>query len=300
MPPKNLKSRTTADRKDSDQVTFEIDGHAVRCSRLTKFLYPAAKFTKADVIEYYIRAAPYMLPHLKDRPVTLKRYPDGVTAQAFWEKDPPSFTPEWVKTFPVPRHAGGPDIQYILFQNTATLVWAANAATLELHPFLHRVPAITSPTSIVFDLDPGEGADLLQCVEVALLIKTVVEQLGLQLFPKVSGLKGLQLYLPLNQPSSYEITQPFARSIAQLIESQHSDLALSEMAKAQRVGKVFIDWSQNADHKTTVGVYSLRAKTQRPFASMPVTWDELAEARKRKDVKSLYFDAHAPTPGWRR
>jgi bifunctional non-homologous end joining protein LigD len=241
------------------------------------------------VIDYYVRAAPFLLPHLTDRPVTLKRYPDGVKSQAFWEKDAPSFTPEWVETFPVPRHAGGPDINYILIQNAATLAWAANAAALELHPFLHRVPAITSPTFIVFDLDPGSGADILQCIEIALLLKKVMEELGLKLLPKVSGSKGLQLYLPLNTPATYEITQPFARSIAQWIEREHPKLAISEMPKAKRVGKVFIDWSQNADYKTTVSVYSLRAKQQGPYVSIPVSWDELGEAFKRKKTDHLYF-----------
>jgi bifunctional non-homologous end joining protein LigD len=277
----------------TDEVTLEIEGQRVNCTRLSKVLYPAAKFTKADVIDYYVRVAPYLLPHLQNRPVTLKRYPDGVNGEAFWEKDAPSFTPDWVATFPVPRRAGGPDINYILIQNTATLAWAANAAALELHPFLHRVPDLASPTSVVFDLDPGEGADIRQCIEVALEIKTVVEQLGLRLCPKVSGSKGIQLYVPLNGPSGYEITQPFARSVAQLIERIHPKLAVSDMPKEKRVGKVFIDWSQNSDFKTTVGVYSLRAKQRRPFVSMPVTWDELSEAIKRKKFDHLYFEPKA-------
>jgi bifunctional non-homologous end joining protein LigD len=153
---------------NADEVTLKIEGHGVKCTRLRKVLYPALKFTKAEVIEYYVRVAPFILPHLKGRPVTLKRYPDGVTSEAYWEKDAPSFTPEWVVTFPVPRHAGGPAINHILIQNTATLAWAANAAALELRPFLHRAPQIGNPTSIVFDLDLGEGADLRQCIRVAL------------------------------------------------------------------------------------------------------------------------------------
>jgi bifunctional non-homologous end joining protein LigD len=297
---KMVARKTSVGRKSSsaksnggDDVVLEIDGQRVKCTRLSKVLYPAIKFTKADVIDYYVRVAPYLLPHFKHRPVTLKRYPDGVTAEAFWEKDAPSFTPEWVQTFPVPRRAGGPDINYILIQNTATLAWAANAAALELHPFLHRVPDITSPTSVVFDLDPGEGTDVRQCIEVALEIKAVMDQLGLKLCPKVSGSKGIQLYVPLNQPSSYDITQPFARSVAQLIERSHPKLAVSEMAKQKRAGKVFVDWSQNSDYKTTVGVYSLRAKQHRPFVSMPVRWDELSEALKRKKFDHLYFEPKA-------
>ncbi len=295
-----MAGKTSTGRKTSssssdnpDELTLEIEGQRVKCTRLSKVLYPETKFTKGDVIDYYVRVAPFILPHLRNRPVTLKRYPDGVTGQAYWDKDAPSFTPEWVETFPVPRHAGGPDINYILIQNTATLAWTANAAALELHPFLHRVPQIQSPTSIVFDLDPGTGADIRECIEVAFLLKQVIEQLGLQLFAKVSGSKGIQVYVPLNTPSSYEIMQPFARSIAQLIEKEHPDLAVSEMPKEKRVGKVFIDWSQNADYKTTVGVYSLRAKHERPFVSMPVTWDELRDADKRGDATHLYFEPKA-------
>ncbi len=174
------RKRTPRSAPTGDEVTLEIEGQPVKCTRLSKILYPQTKFTKADVIDYYVRVAPFILPHLKDRPVTLKRYPDGVTGEAYWEKDAPSFTPEWVETFPVPRHAGGPDINYVLIQNAATLAWAANAAALELHPFLHRAPEITRPTAIVFDLDPGTGADIRQCIEVAFLLKDVIEHLGLQ------------------------------------------------------------------------------------------------------------------------
>ena len=207
---RSTRARTgsEASSNNADEVTLEIEGRAVKCTRLSKVLYPASKFTKAEVIEYYVRIAPYILPHLKDRPVTLKRYPDGVTSEAYWEKDAPSFTPEWVETFPVPRHAGGPAINYVLIQNTATLASAANSAALELHPFLHRAPNIGSPTSIVFDLDPGEGANIQQCIRVAFELRTTLEHLSLKLFPKVSGSKGIQLYLPLNQPSSYDMTQP--------------------------------------------------------------------------------------------
>jgi bifunctional non-homologous end joining protein LigD len=295
VPRTGAKARDTSPGTSDggDSVTLKIDGHDVKCTRLSKVLYPETRFTKADVIDYYIRIAPFILPHLKDHPVTLKRYPDGVTGQSYWDKDAPSFTPEWVITFPVPRHAGGPDINYILIQNTATLAWAANVAALELHPFLHRAPEIQSPTSIVFDLDPGNGADIRNCIQVAFLVKDVIEQLGLRLFPKVSGSKGIQLHVPLNTPSTYDITQPFARSVAQLIEKREPRLAVSEMPKEKRVGKVFIDWSQNSDYKTTVGVYSLRAKQQHPFVSMPVTWEELEHALKRKKTERLYFEPKA-------
>jgi DNA ligase D-like protein (predicted polymerase) len=197
-------------RSGADEFTLEIGGKSITCTRLSKVLYPKARFTTAEVIDYYVRVAQFLLPHLKDRPITLKRFPDGVSGDSYWEKDAPSFAPEWVKTFPVPRHAGGPDIHYIVINDSATLAWTANIAALELHPFLHRAPQIQRPTSIVFDLDPGAGADIFTCAEVALLIRDLFARLGLEMFPKVSGSKGLQLYLPLNTAVSYDITQPSA------------------------------------------------------------------------------------------
>jgi bifunctional non-homologous end joining protein LigD len=270
-------------RRPADKQTLRIDSVDVPVSNLHKVLYPAAGVTKANVIDYYIRVSKWLLPHLQDRPVTLLRYPDGVQGEHFYEKDAPSFTPDWIQTFPVPRRTGASDIQYILVNNLATLVWAANLANLEIHPFLHCAPAIDTPTSIAFDLDPGEGANIANCAEIAFLLKGIFDDLNLQSFPKVSGSKGIQLFVPLNTPTSYAITQAFARALAQLLEQQHPNLAISEMAKVARTKKVFIDWSQNADYKTTVGVYSLRAKRERPFVSAPVSWDELQHA------KDLYF-----------
>ena len=172
----------------------EIEGRKITVSNLEKVLYPAG-FTKGQVIDYYIRVSRFLLPHLKDRPVTLKRYPDGINAQHFYEKDAPKFTPAWVKTFPVPRRGGGTDIRYILINDLPTLVWCANLANLEVHPFLHHVPAIDSPTQVVFDLDPGEGVDVLACAEVAFLLKDVLERMKLKSFAKVSGSKGMKRYV---------------------------------------------------------------------------------------------------------
>src|SRR5205085_359390 len=160
---------------------------------------------------------------------------------------------------------------------------------LELHPFLHRVPRIETPTHVVFDIDPGEGADLRNCIEVAFILRDVLAKLPLKSFPKVSGSKGLQLYVPLNTPTTYDATQPFAHTIAQLLEREHRDLVTSDMSKILREGKVFIDWSQNADHKTTVGVYSLRAKRERPYISMPVKWEELNKAIQKQHAEVLEF-----------
>jgi bifunctional non-homologous end joining protein LigD len=261
----------------------------VELSNPDKVLYPGGKFTKRDVAAYYAEVARYLLPHFKGRPVTLKRYPNGVYGEAFYEKNAPGFTPEWVKTFPVPRHEGGPDINYILINDARTLLWAANMAALELHPFLHRVPQIERPTHIVFDLDPGEGTDILQCAEVAVRLRDVLAKLRLRSFAKVSGSKGIQVYVPLNTPVDYPATQSFALALAQLMEREQPERIVSDMSKNLRVGKVFIDWSQNADHKTTVGVYSLRAKRPRPYVSMPVSWEELRAASKKSDAGELDF-----------
>ena len=262
----------------------------LQISNLDKVLYPAGKFTKADVVIYYERVARFLLPHFRNRPVTLKRYPNGVFGEAFYEKDAPAFTPRWVKTFPVPRREGGPDINYILINDVPTLTWAANMAALEWHPFLHRVPRIEQPTHVVFDLDPGEGVNILRCAEVAFLLRDVLTTLHLKSFPKVSGSKGIQVYVPLNTPISYAATQPFARATAQLLEKVHPDQIVSDVSKTLREGKVFIDWSQNGDHKTTVGVYSLRAKRARPYVSMPVRWEELTKALKKSDAGLLDFE----------
>jgi bifunctional non-homologous end joining protein LigD len=264
----------------------------VPLSNLDKVLYPAGRFTKADVIHYYFAIAPFILPHLKNRPVTLKRFPDGMTGESFYEKDAPSFTPAWVKRTPVPRRDRSlPPIQYILVNDVRTLVWLANLACLELHPFLHRAPELDRPTHIVFDLDPGEGVNILACAEVAVLLKEVLEKVRLKAFPKVSGSKGLQIYLPLNTSVTYAETQPFAKALAELLARQHPDRVVSEMAKALRRGKVFVDWSQNTDHKTTVSVYSLRAGNVHPYVSVPVTWEELTKALKKNDPEVLYWEA---------
>jgi bifunctional non-homologous end joining protein LigD len=279
--------------RKSPSGSLEIAGRQVRISNLEKVFYPETGFTKGQVIDYYIRVSQYLLPHFRDRPVTLKRFPDGIHGQAFYEKHRPRFTPDWIRTFPVPRRTGGPDIQYILVNDLATLVWCANAASIELHPFLHQAPEIQQPTSVVFDLDPGEGADIRGCIKVAFLLKDVLGRLGLESLPKVSGSKGIQVYVPLNSDLTYSATQPFAHALAHLLARQHPKLIVAEMAKIERKHKVFIDWSQNADFKTTVGVYSLRAKRERPLVSMPVSWDELARAQKARNKEALYFEPDA-------
>src|SRR5215204_6550140 len=271
-----------------EQVT--IKGRRIAVSNLDKLLYPGEKFTKARVIDYYVNISKYLLPHLKDHPLTLKRFPEGVFGESFYEKDAPAFTPDWIKTVAVPRReTPGPDIRYILINDLATLVWVANLATLEIHPFLHRAVQLNRPTAIVFDCDPGEGAGLLDCARVALMLREVFQELGLDSYVKVSGSKGLQVYVPLNSAVTYGETQPLAQGIAQLLAQQEPKLIVWQMPKRLRTKKVFIDWSQNAEFKTTVGVYSLRAKIHRPYVSMPVRWDELSEALQTKDADALFF-----------
>lgn len=273
--------------------TLKIEGREVAVSNLDKILYPGNGFTKGQVIDYYVHVARYMLPHLKDRPVTLKRYPDGVSAEFFYEKNAPRFTPDWIQRFSVPRHLHEGTIDYTLINDLPTLVWVANLASIELHPFLHRAPNTSVPTEIVFDFDPGEGADVLTCAHVAMLVREVLRDLKLKSFAKVSGSKGLQVYVPLNGDFNYDIVKPFAKTLAELMEERHPDLIVSKMTKTLRGGKVFIDWSQNTESKTTVCVYSLRAKSDRPFVSLPVTWEELESAMRAKDAQRLFFDPDA-------
>jgi bifunctional non-homologous end joining protein LigD len=226
---------------------------------------------------------------LQNRCVSLKRYPDEAGGEFFWEKDAPAFTPKWVRTHAVWRRSGQSQIHYIVIDDVRTLAWAATISTLEFHPFLSQVDDVSRPTSVVFDLDPGEPAGILDCARVALRLRDLLARLSLQAFVKVSGSKGIQVYVPLNTPAPYADTQAFARAIAVYLARQWPDQVVSEMERRQRRGKVFVDWSQNADYKTTVSVYSLRAKRRHPYISMPVRWEELESAIEQNDGASLYF-----------
>jgi bifunctional non-homologous end joining protein LigD len=260
----------------------------IQFSNLQKVFFPETGFTKGDLIKYYLDFSPFLLPHFRDRPVTLIRMPNGVRGERFYEKNAPGHAPAWVPTTQVPRTEGGV-INYIMINDARTLAWCANNAAIELHPFLHRAENIAVPTHVAFDLDPGEGADLLTCIEVAFLLRAIFDDLQLRAFPKVTGSKGLQLYVPLNRGLTYDAVTPFAKAIAEVLHRQHPDLIVSEMPKALRVKKVFIDWSQNHEKKTTVGPYSVRGKRDAPFVSMPVTWEELQRARKTGDSEALFF-----------
>jgi bifunctional non-homologous end joining protein LigD len=268
----------------------DIQGRNLKLSNLEKVLYPAAEFTKKDVIDYYARIAPAIIPHLAGRALTRKRYPDGVEGEPFFEKNAPMHKPDWVKTAPIWSGRNRRTVNYILADDLPTLVWLANLAALELHPSLALATDITCPTEMVFDLDPGPPANIVQCCQVGLWLREIFEHFGLKSFPKTSGSKGLQIYIPLNTPVTYEVTKTFSHALAQLLEHDHPELVLSEMSKSARTGKVFVDWSQNDEHKTTIAVYSLRAR-ERPTVSTPVTWDEVEKALKKKDLSLLVFEA---------
>jgi bifunctional non-homologous end joining protein LigD len=272
----------------SKKVEIEVAGRKLTVSNLEKVLYPAAGFTKGQVIAYYTAISPVLLPHLKNRPITLKRYPDGVEGFFFYEKQCPSHRPGWVKTTEVPSRREAGKIDYCMMNDLPALVWAANLADLELHTFLHRAPAITRPTALAFDLDPGAPADMVLCCRVGLWLLEVFDQAGLQSFPKTSGSKGLQIFVPLNTATTYDKTKAYAHALAEKLELEHPDEVVSRMQKTLRKGKVLIDWSQNDEHKTTVNVYSLRAKS-RPTVSTPVTWDEVAAVAESGKTEKLEF-----------
>ena len=270
------------------RVEVEVDGRTLSLSNLDKVLYPRAGFTKGQVIEYYTRIAPYVLPHLRGRALTLKRYPNGVEGQFFYEKNCPAHRPDWVRTERIPIRTDGRTIDFCLCDDLPTLVWLANLADLELHTSLARAADPRAPTILAFDLDPGEPATIVECAQVACRLREVFDHLGLQGFPKTSGSKGMQVYVPLNTPAAYDGTKRFSQALAQLLERRHPDLVVSEMKKSLRPGKVFVDWSQNDEHKTTVGVYSLRAR-ERPTVSTPLRWEEVEAVVESEDPDDLVF-----------
>lgn len=268
----------------------EVEGRELKLTNLDKVLYPKAGFSKGEVVDYYAKVAPAIVPHLSGRPLTLRRFPEGVddTDAAFFEKRCPKHRPDWVKTTPVPASTG--TIDFCVCEDLPTLVWMAQLAAIELHPSLSLARKLDRPTVLAFDLDPGPPAVVLDCCKVALRLRDLFGHFGVECFPKTSGSKGLQVYVPLNSATSYEETKPFAKAIAQLLEKQTPDQVVSKMKKVEREGKVFVDWSQNHQRKTTIAVYSLRAREQ-PTVSTPVSWDEVERAVERDDAASLVFTA---------
>jgi bifunctional non-homologous end joining protein LigD len=274
----------------SKPAVVEVQGRSLSLTNLDKVLYPATGFSKGQVIDYYARIAPVLVPHLAGHPLTLKRYPNGVDSQFFFEKNATAHRPDWVKASPIWSEGNQRTVNYLLVNDLPTLVWVANLAAIELHPSLSLAKDITCPTVLAFDLDPGPPANIVQCAQVGMWLREIFEHFGLKSFPKTSGSKGLQIYVPLNVPTSYEVTKPFAHALARLLESEHRDLVVSDMKKELRIGKVLVDWSQNDQHKTTISVYSLRAR-EHPTVSTPVKWEEVEQALKKKDASLLVFEA---------
>jgi bifunctional non-homologous end joining protein LigD len=290
-------------KKESQKVAVEVEGRTLTLSNLDKVLYPETGFTKAEVIDYYTRIAPYMLPHVTDRPLTFKRYPDGVEGKFFFEKNAPSHAPDWVKRVSLPSPGSTKNrttINYALMNDLPTLVWAANLAALEFHVPMWKVntrarSAATrtrNPDLLVFDLDPGPPATIVQCCEVAQRVRDVLDADGLAGYPKTSGSKGLQLYVPLDAKRPWEDVHAYARELAQRLEKEHPKLVVWNMKKELRTGKVLVDWSQNNSAKTTVAVYSLRARPA-PTVSTPVTWEEVESCTDPADLRFTSADVLA-------
>lgn len=274
--------------RKSSTTSVTVEGRELKLSNPDKVMYPKTGFTKGDLIDYYSGIAPVLLPHLKARPLTLKRYPNGVEGEFFYEKQCPSFRPKWMKTIEVWSERQRKTIQFCRVDDLPSLVWLANLADLELHTSLSVAKRLERPTTMAFDLDPGPSASIVECCEVALALKELFEDMGLQSYPKTSGSKGMQVYVPLNTAVEYDQTKPFAKAVAELMEERMPKLVVSDMRKKLRKGKVLIDWSQNDYFKTTVNVYSLRAKEQ-PTVSTPLEWKEVLDAEGSKDSSSLRF-----------
>ncbi len=271
------------------RLDVDIDGRVLSLSNLDKVLFPRVGFTKGQVIDYYTRVAPAVLPHLRGRPLTLKRYPDGVDGQFFYEKQSPSHRPEWVRTAAIWSRHNARTIDYTLADDLPTLVWLAQLGDLELHTSLALARDVAEPTILAFDLDPGPPATIVECARVALDLREAFAHLGMASFPKTSGSKGMQVYVPLNVPGvTYRDTKGFALALAELLERRRPELVVSDMKRALRAGKVLVDWSQNDEHKTTICAYSLRAR-ERPTVSTPLRWEEVEAVLESGDPEDLAF-----------
>ncbi len=267
---------------------LEVEGRKIKVSNLDKILYPATGFTKADLIHYYIHIAPFVLPHIRGRALTLKRYPNGVRGAFFYEKNCPTHRPPWVKTAPIWSEGNARTMHYCLADDLPTLVWAANLADLELHTSLALARTPDRPTAMVFDLDPGPPADIVLCCEIGLKLRELLAANGLEAYPKTSGSKGLQLYTPLNTLATFAQTKSYSKALAERLATEQPQKVVAKMQKKLRGGKIFVDWSQNDDHKTTVCVYSLRAR-EFPTVSTPVTWPEIEQCLEKRDPGRLVF-----------
>jgi len=271
-------------------VEVRIDDRILRLTNLDKVFYPKVGFTKGQMIDYYTRIAPALLPHLRDRPLTLKRYPNGVDGEMFYEKNCPKHRPPWVETAQVWSDGNDRYMYYCMVQDLASMVWVGQLGTIELHTSLSLRKKLPQPRMLVFDLDPGPPATIVECCQVALWLREWFEGHGLQAFSKTSGSKGLQLYVPLNTPVDYAQTKRISKGLAQKLERERPKHVVHMQRKTLREGRVLIDWSQNDEYKTTVNVYSLRAR-ERPTVSTPVTWDEVAGCLQARDPDQLVFES---------
>jgi bifunctional non-homologous end joining protein LigD len=253
---------------------LEVGGRKLRIRNLDRVVFPQVGTTKAELLDYYVRVADAMLPHLRERLLHMHRYPEGVEGPRFWQKACPEHRPEWIPTTPVWSPDKQADILYCVVNEPAALLWAVNLGSIELHTSLHERADLHRPTVLAFDLDPGEGIGMPECRAVALRLRELLDASGLESFPKTSGSKGLQIYAPLNSDVRYGATKPLARAVAELLEQQTPEKVVSRMARNLRSGKVLVDWGQNTEHKSMVCAYSVRAKA-RPMASTPVTWEEV-------------------------
>jgi bifunctional non-homologous end joining protein LigD len=269
-----------------NETTVEVDGRRLSLTNLRKVMYPEAGFTKAEVLHYYARIAPTLLPHLQGRAMTLKRYPDGVAGPHFYDKHCRG-APPWVETAPMWSDRKGGDIHFCRLEDTAALLWSVNHGNLEMHPLLSVAPDFDTPTAMVFDLDPGEGASILKAGEIALLLHEMLRGVGLQSFAKSTGSKGVQLYVPLNSATTFERTKAFSRDVAEVMAGRLPERVVARVDKRLRSGKVLVDWGQNDRHKSTVAPYSLRAKLARPTVSLPLAWDDLTAAVDAGDADAL-------------
>jgi bifunctional non-homologous end joining protein LigD len=287
--PGRRREQPSAARVSPGRVSVEVDGRELSLSNLDKQLYPAAGFRKADVIDYYRRVAPVMLPHLERRPPTLVRAPDGALGERFFEKRCPPHHPAWVRVSDPLEPNGGQ--RSCIVEDLPTLVWLANLAALELHTNQWQLPDVDRPQAVVLDLDPGPPADVLDCCRVAIALRELLEHLGLVAVVKTSGGKGLHISVPLNGASvTDDDTKNFALALGQMLVARDPKRTTVNMAKSERGGRVFVDWSQNDRHKTTICAYSLRI-ADRPTVSTPVSWDEVHDAVERRDRDALRFEA---------
>ncbi|HEV7885308.1 MAG TPA: non-homologous end-joining DNA ligase [Solirubrobacteraceae bacterium] len=268
---------------------LDVSGRRLAIRNLDRVVFPRTGTTKAELLDYYVRIGDVMLPHLRDRLLHMHRYPEGVDGPRFWQKQCPEHRPPWVATTPVYSREKQANIDYCVIEDLAGLLWAVNIGSIELHTSLHTRADLHRPTALAFDLDPGEGVDVVGCAEVAVWLRDLLAGVGLRALVKTSGSKGLQVYVPLNTDVTYAQCKPAARAIAETMEAAHPERVVSRMARALRPGKVLIDWSQNTEHKSMVCAYSVRAK-ERPTISTPVTWDEVQDAVAAREPSLLVFE----------